>query len=110
MAIAKKLHVRKGDTVMVISGKDAGIKGKVLVALPQEGKVVVEGAAMVTRHRKPRNQGDAGGRIEQEAAMPASKVMLYCTRCNKPVRTGTKITADGKKARICKKCGETFDN
>lgn len=110
MAKATKLHVRKGDTVMVITGKDTGKKGKVLVALPKEGKVVVEGVAMVTRHKKPRKQGEPGGRIEQEAPIHASNVMLYDTQANRPTRVGYKITDDGKKVRVSKVSGEVLDN
>ena len=112
MATPKKIHVKKNDTVVVISGKDAGKKGKVLVALPSEGKIIVEGVAMVTKHQKPRGMGMQGGIIEQEAAIPACKVMLVCPKCKKPTRIGHKMT-DGEKARkvrVCKKCGAAFDN
>lgn len=105
----KKLHVRKDDTVMVISGKDKGKKGKVLEAMPKAGKVVVEGANIVTRHTKPQRQGEAGGRIQKEAPLFASKVMLYCSKCNKPTRVGHLIKDDGKKVRVCKKCNAEFD-
>lgn len=109
MAKATKLHVRKGDTVMVITGKDAGKKGKVLVALPKEGKVVVEGVAMVTRHQKPRKQGEPGGRIDQEAAIHASNVMLFDSQANRPTRVGYKTTDDGKKVRVSKVSGQVLD-
>ena len=76
----KKLNVKKDDTVVVISGKDKGKQGKVLTAFPAEERVVVQGANMVTRHRKPRKQGEAGGRIEHEGTINASNVMLVCPK------------------------------
>ena len=108
--MVKKLHVRKDDTVVVVSGKDKGKQGKVLRALPKEGKVVVEGVNVVARHTKPKGQGDPGGIIRSEAPIYASKVMLVCPKCGKPTRIAHKILADGTKARLCKNsdCGETF--
>jgi len=104
-----KLHVKKNDTVMVISGKDAGKTGKVLVALPAKGKVVVEGVNMVTKHVRPRNAQEPGGRIEQESPIYASKVMLVCGKCKQRTRVGHKFLENGEKVRVCKKCGEVFD-
>ena len=101
-----KLHVKKGDTVLVISGDDRGKKGKVLEVSPKEGKVIVEGKNMVKKHVKPRKMGDPGGIISAEGAMYASKVMVICPHCNKPARVGHKKFADGTKSRICKRCGE----
>ena len=100
-----KLHVKKGDTVLIISGDDRGSKGKVLEVSPKEGKVIVEGKNIVKKHVKPRKMGDPGGIISAEGAMYASKVMVVCPHCNKPVRVGHKKFADGTKSRICKKCG-----
>lgn len=100
----KTLHVKKDDTVIVISGDDKGAKGKVLAVSPEEGKVIVEGANMQTKHVKPRKQGETGGIIKVEGAMYASKVMLYCSKCGKGVRYTTTVE-DGKKVRVCKKCG-----
>ena len=102
--MVKKLHVRKDDTVVVVSGKDKGKQGKVLRALPKEGKVVVEGVNVVARHTKPKGQGDPGGIIRFEAPIDASKVMLVCEKCNKATRISYKILPDGKKVRVCKKC------
>ena len=102
--MVKKLHVRKDDTVVVVSGKDKGKQGKVLRALPKEGKVVVEGVNVVARHTKPKGQGDPGGIIRSEAPIYASKVMLVCEKCNKATRISYKIRPDGKKVRVCKKC------
>ncbi|MFR7473477.1 MAG: 50S ribosomal protein L24 [Christensenellales bacterium] len=102
--MVKKLHVRKDDTVVVVSGKDKGKQGKVLRALPKEGKVVVEGVNVVARHTKPKGQGDPGGIIRSEAPIYASKVMLVCEKCNKATRISYKILPDDKKVRVCKKC------
>ena len=104
----KKLAVRKDDTVIVISGDDKGKKGKVVEVSPAEGKVIVEGVNIVHKHVKPRRQGEAGGIIDAEAALYASKVMLVCPKCGKAVRTGKKILDNGKKVRYCKKCNESL--
>lgn len=100
------LHVKKGDTVVVISGKDKGKKGKVVEVAPKEGKVIVEGINTVTKHVKPRRQGDQGGIVKAEGPLYACKVQLYCKKCDKGVRTGVKVLEDGKKVRVCRKCGE----
>lgn len=107
--MANKLHVKKGDTVVVISGKDKGKKGKVLNVFPAEGKVIVEGVNIVTKHLKPTRQVQQAGIIHQEAPFYASKVMIYCNKCNNPTRIGKKILEDGSKVRVCKKCGEILD-
>ncbi len=104
------LHVKKGDTVQVLSGKDKGKKGKVLTAIPKEGKVLVEGVNMVTKHTKPRAQGQTGGIIHQEAPIYASKVMHVCNKCNKPTRLAKKVLDSGEKVRYCKHCGEVFND
>jgi large subunit ribosomal protein L24 len=106
---AKKIHVKKGDQVVVISGKDKGKKAKVLVALPREGKVIVEGVNMCTKHKKPSGQMQQGGIIHQEAPIFASKVMLWCDKCKKGVRIGKRLLQDGSKSRYCKSCGEMLD-
>lgn len=105
-----KLHVRSNDQVVVVSGTEKGKKGKVLTAMPKAGKVIVEGVAIVTRHQKARGAGMPGGIIHKEAAIPASKVMLVCGKCNKATRNAHKILEDGTKVRVCKKCGAAFDN
>jgi len=105
-----KLPVRKNDTVVVISGVDKGKRGKILSAYPKNGKVVVEGVAMVTKHQKPRGQGMPGGIIHKEAAIPASKVLLVCPKCNRATRNAHQILEDGSKVRVCKKCGTPFEN
>jgi large subunit ribosomal protein L24 len=108
----KKMHIKTGDTVIVVSGKYANGKepkiGKVIGVSPKEGKVIVEGRNMVKKHVKPRKMGDPSGIVESAGAMYASKVMVICPHCNKPARVGHKKFADGTKSRICKRCGETL--
>lgn len=106
---AKKLHVKKGDSVVVISGKDKGKRGKVLVALPQDGKVIVEGVNMSTKHKKPSKNVQQGGIIHQESPIFSSKVMVWCGRCEKGVRTGHRVLEDNTKVRYCKSCGDVLD-
>ena len=106
----RKMHIKKDDMVIVTSGVDKNKKGKVLKVLPEEGKVVVEGIGLVTKHQKPRRQGEAGGIMKKEAAIYASKVMHICNKCNKPTRIARKILENGKTVRICKKCNETFND
>jgi ribosomal protein L24, bacterial/organelle len=103
-----KVHVKTGDTVMIMSGKDRGVKGKVMAVSPKEGKVIVENANFVQKHVKPRKMGDAGGIIKAESAIYSSKVQIFCTSCNNPTRIGHKLNADGTKERICRKCGKTL--
>ena len=103
-----KVHVKTGDTVVVLSGKDKGKKGKVMAVSPKEGKVIVEKVNIVSKHVKPRRMGEPGGIIKAEGAMYASKVQVICPRCKKPTRVGHKIYEDGTKSRICVKCGETL--
>ena len=100
-----KLHIKKDDTVIVISGDDLGRKGKVLEVSPKEGKVIVKGVNIVTRHVKPRKQDEQGGIVKVEGAMYASKVMLYCDKCDKGVRVKHTTDDKGNKIRVCAKCG-----
>ena len=104
-----KVHVKKGDTVVIISGKDKSKKGKVLKVEPSKGRIVVEGVNMVSKHAKPTQKNPQGGIINREAPVFASKAMLYCVKCAKPSSTGKKILQDGSKVRTCKRCGETLD-
>lgn len=104
----KQVHVKKDDTVIVISGDDKGKKGKVLEVSPKEGKVIVQGINIVSKHSKPRRQGEVGGIVKVEGAMYADKVQLFCSKCNKGVRAKAKILENGKKIRICAKCGENL--
>ncbi len=105
-----KLHIKTGDTVVLLTGdaKDRKKSGKVLEVSPEEGKVIVEGLNKVKKHVKPKKAGDPSGIIETESAIYACKVQLVCPKCGKATRVGTKFYEDGKKDRVCKKCGETF--
>lgn len=100
-----KIHVKRDDTVIVLSGDDKGKKGKVVEVSPKEGKVIVNGVHVVSKHTKPRKQGEAGGIIKVEGAIYADKVALYCDKCGKGVRAKHK-DVDGKKIRVCAKCGK----
>ena len=108
--MSNKVHVKTGDTVMVINGKDRGKTGKILQVSPKEGKVIVEKVNIVKKHVKPRQMGEPGGIIEAESALYADKVQLVCPKCGRPTRVGHAAKADGKKdkKRICKKCNAEF--
>ncbi len=103
-----KLHVKKGDTVVVLSGKDKGKQGKIITAMPRAGKVIVEGVNKVKRHSKPSLKVPNGGIITKEMPLHACKVQLVCPACNKPTRIGHK-DVNGKNSRVCKKCGEVIE-
>ncbi|MCR1898657.1 50S ribosomal protein L24 [Irregularibacter muris] len=105
----KKIHVKTGDTVVVIAGKDKGKKGKVLSVLPSENRVIVEEVNMITKHVKPSAANQQGGLVHKEGKIDASNVMYYCSKDKMGVRTGIKFLEDGTKVRYCKKCGETFN-
>ena len=107
--MANKVHVRKGDTVYVLSGKDKGKKGKILAVNPEDMSVLVEGVNMSTKHRKPRSRYQQGGIIHQESPISSSKVMLVCSRCKTPTKIKIDVSEDGHKDRVCKKCGEIID-
>ena len=98
------MKIKKDDKVVVVSGKDKGKQGKILVADPKGGKVIVEGVNVATKHQKPQGQNQEGGIIKVETPIYASKVQLVCPKCGKATRVGFKL-ADGKKVRVCKKCG-----
>ena len=98
------LHVKTGDTAVVLSGKEKGKRGKVLSVDPKKGMVVIEGVNMIKCHTKPRRQGETGGIVKREAAIYASKVQVVCPKCSKATRVAYKIE-DGKKSRVCKHCG-----
>lgn len=107
----KKLHVKTGDTVAILSGKDKGKKGKVLEVSPKEGKVIVEGLNMVKKHVKPRRQGETGGIIDAESAIYACKVNAVCPKCDKATRLAhakKEVKGKMKSVRICKHCKEEF--
>ena len=100
-----KMSIKKGDTVVVLSGKDKGKQGKVLTVMPADRKVIVEGVNVVSRHTKARKQGEESGILKKEAPLYACKVQKVCPKCNKPTRPAHKMLADGKKVCVCKKCG-----
>ena len=106
--MSKKVHVRTGDTVIVINGKDRGKTGKVMQVSPSEGKVIVEKVNIVSKHVKPRKMGEPGGILQAESALYADKVQLICPKCGKATRVGH-VIEDGKKLRVCKKCGAHFE-
>lgn len=103
------VHVKKDDTVMVLTGKDKGKKGKILQVLPAEGKVLVDGINVAKRHTRPRPPKiPQGGILEKALPVASSNVMLVCPKCSKPTRTGHSESAEGKSQRVCKKCGEVI--
>lgn len=104
-----KLNVKKGDTVVVLSGKDKGKQGKIIQAMPKKAQVVVEDVNKVKRHSKPSLKTPQGGIVSKEMPLNVCKVQLVCPACNKPTRIGHK-TVDGKNLRVCKKCGEVVDS
>jgi len=106
MAIA---HVRKGDTVMVVAGKERGKKGKVLRVIPEKGRVVVERLNLIKKHQKPTQKLRQGGIIEREGAIHLSTVMLVDPASDKPTRVGMKALSDGKKVRVARRSGEMLD-
>ncbi|MEK6692529.1 MAG: 50S ribosomal protein L24 [Nitrospirota bacterium] len=101
--------VRKNDSVMVITGKDKGKKGRVLSVYPERGRVIVEKLNMIKKHQKPTQKQKQGGIIEKEGSIHISNVMLLCGRCEKPTRVSFNILEGGKKIRVCKRCGEAID-
>ena len=103
------LNVKKGDTVLVIAGKDKGKSGKVLIAQPADNSVVVAGVNIIAKHKKPRSAQDKGGIIKKEGKIHASNVQIICPACNKATRINHE-TIDGKKIRQCKKCGASLDS
>ena len=106
--VGKKMHVKKGDTVILITGKDKNKTGKILQLLPKKDAVLVEGLNIVKKHTRARGN-EPGGIAEKEAAVHVSNVMLYCSKCSKPVRTRKNLLDDGNKERVCVKCGQSFD-
>lgn len=103
------MKIHKDDTVLVISGKDKGKRGKVRRILPDEGRLMVGGINMTKRHSKARRAARQAGIIELEAPLSISKVMLICSKCDRPVRVGVRFLEDGKKVRICHSCEEVLD-
>lgn len=103
------MHIRKNDSVMVIAGRERGKTGKVLRVLPDKDAAIIERVNLIKRHTRPKGPQQPGGIVEKEASIHASNLMIMCDKCNAPVRIGRKILADGKKIRICRRCGEALD-
>ena len=102
-------HVRRGDTVAVIAGRERGKRGKVLRVLPAAGRVIVEKVNMMKKHQRPTQKLRQGGIIEREGPLALSNVLVVCPSCDKPSRTGVKILTDGRKVRVCRRCNESID-
>lgn len=107
-SVPRRIHIKKDDMVLVVSGKDKGKLGKILKVFPKKGKVIVEGINLMTKHIKPNQMNSQGGVVERPAPLYTSKVMLYCESCSKSTRIAKKILEDGKKVRVCKHCGEVI--
>lgn len=103
------MKIRKNDTILVIAGRERGKKGRVLRVLPQDGRLLVEGINMVTRHLRARRPAIQGGRVEREAPLFVSSVMLLCNKCQQPARIGFRLLSDGRKVRVCRACHEVMD-
>jgi large subunit ribosomal protein L24 len=107
--MASKVHVKKNDLVMVVSGREKGKSGRILKVMPDKEKILVEKINFVKRHSRPHGKQRQGGILEKEAPLHLSNVMPLCEKCNKPVRLGHRVVEGDKKARYCRKCGEIFD-
>jgi len=103
------LHIKRGDTVTVVSGKERGKRGKVLRLLPERGRVIVEKVNMIKKHQRPTQKLRQGGIIEREGSLDLSNVMVICPKCDRPTRTGVQLLTEGKKVRVCKRCSEIID-
>jgi large subunit ribosomal protein L24 len=104
-----RAHVRRGDLVAVLAGKERGKRGKVLRVHPEGGRVLVEHVNMVKKHQRPTQKLRQGGIIEREGFIHLSNVMVVCGKCDRPTRTGLRVLADGRKVRVCRRCGESID-
>jgi large subunit ribosomal protein L24 len=107
--VIHRMHVKKGDTVQIISGKDKGKIGKIVKSFPELSKVIVEGVSLRTKHIKPAQEGESGRIDTSEAPIHSSKVMVYSTKSSVASRIGYTVTAEGKKVRMLKKTGEIID-
>jgi len=106
----QKSNIRKGDTVAIISGKEKGKKGKVLLVSSAKGRAIVEALNMMTRHERPSQRNPQGGMVEKESPFQVSNLMLVCPKCSKPTRVGRRVLENGEKVRVCKKCSEIIDS
>jgi len=104
-----KVHLKKGDSVVVLTGTSKGKKGKVLEVNKDDSRVLVEGVNIRTKHKKAKNRYQQGGIIKQEVPVHSSNLMLVCKKCNTPTKIGKQILEDGSKVRVCKKCGEAME-
>jgi large subunit ribosomal protein L24 len=104
-----KMRIKKGDMVRVISGRDKGKEGKVLRRIPTRNMLLIEGVNVVTKHSRPSQKNPQGGILRQEAPIHADKVMLVCPACGGAARVSRAFLEDGRKVRLCKKCGEIVD-
>ncbi len=104
-----KTKLKKGDTVVVITGRERGKTGKILSLNLVDSRVVVEKLNIIKRHTRPSQKVRQGGILEREAPMDLSNVMLFCGNCQKPVRLGVKVLADGQRVRTCKQCKEVIE-
>ncbi len=104
------LSIKKNDTVLVISGKEKGKRGRVLSVHPLKDQLLIEKINMIKKHMKPSRKYAQGGIIEKEAPLYISSVMVVCPKCNKPTRIGNALLQDGRKVRMCKKCREVIDS
>lgn len=109
MAGKAKVHVKKGDTVVVLSGREKGKNGKVLSVNPDKETIIVEKINFIKRHSRPTQKAPQGGIIEKEGPLRAAKVALFCSKCSKGVRVRNKQLDDGKKVRVCVSCGEILE-
>lgn len=107
-SVPNKFHVKTGDMVQVISGKDKGKTGKVMRVFTAKGKILVEGVNVVTKHLKPNQMNPQGGVVKKPNPIFSSNVMLFCEKCGKPTRISKKVLQDGKKVRVCKHCSEVL--
>ncbi len=107
--VRPRLHLRKGDMVEVLGGKNRGKRGKVLQVLRERGRAIVEGVNIVKRHVKPNRKVPQGGIVEKEAPLPAARLMVVCAKCGEASRIGHRYLGDGTKVRYCKHCGEQLE-
>ena len=111
-----KVNLKKGDEIIVLAGKDKGKRGKVIQTVPDQGKIIVDGINVVTRHQKPRSSGSRAvvkqqlGEVQMPMGIPLGKVMLVCPKCSKETRMSRVVATDGAYARRCRKCGELVDD
>ncbi len=108
-ATRRKMRIKKGDIVIVTAGAEKGKRGKVIEAIPSEGRVLIEKVNIIKRHQRPTQQQRQGGIIEREGKLSASNVQIFCSKCDRAVKMGVKKLKDGKKVRICRKCGDMLD-